>query len=59
MKRLILLLVLVLGISVPSFSYAQAQDANPAGSVTTNQVMSPEDIAKMRAQLEQLSKAMG
>lgn len=55
MKKLLTLLVLLLSIGVPVTSYAQAA----SGSVAPSQVMAPDDMAKLKAQIDQLSKAMG
>ena len=56
MKNLLIVLLMVFGLFIPTYSYAQV---SPTGSVTPSQVMSPEDMMKMREQLAALSKAMG
>lgn len=58
MKRLLILFTLVFGLYTPAFAYAQTSPAT-SGSVSPSQVMSPEDMQKMRDQLADLSKAMG
>ena len=59
MKNVLVVLSLMLGLMVPSLAHAQANPA-PSGSIATpNQVMSPEDIAKLKEQMLTLSKALG
>lgn len=58
MKRLLILFTLLFGLYIPALAYAQTSPAT-SGSVSPSQVMSPEDMQKMRDQLAALSKAMG
>ena len=58
MKRLLVLFILLFGIYTPALTYAQTSPAT-SNSVSPSQVMSPEDMQKMREQLAALSKAMG
>lgn len=58
MKRFLISLIMIAGLLMPTFAYAQTSPAT-SSSVSPSQVMSPEDMAKMREQLAELSKAMG
>jgi hypothetical protein len=58
MKRLLVVLLMAFGLMIPAHSYAQTAPA-PSGSVAPTNAMSPEDMAKMREQIQALSKALG
>jgi hypothetical protein len=55
MKKIILTLAIIFSLFIPSFVWAE--DAAPITSA--NQVMSPEEIVKLREQLKQMGQLVG
>lgn len=59
MRNVLVVLSLMLGLMVPSLAHAQSDPAPSSSAVTPNQVMSGDDIAKLREQMNAISKALG